>query len=373
MTRSGFARFSLTVLSTVSLAFVPSAAFAQRGGGGHGGGGGFHGGGGGGFHGGGGSAAHGSVGSGGGFRGGSYNAPLSAPPRGYTNSFARPSSGASGRTSSAFAPSNNGQRGGGTFGSANRPANSADGQWHSFGGGREGTSAPSATASAPIQKAPGAYLSAPGVPGTTRTFSGQGGSIWETTQRPSNSVVPHSRVLAGIAGTSLPRSSGNVSSFANGNRVVAGAAGAGLRSGSNSLVASNSRGATSFTGAAHLSAAAPRLGALPRPAFTSSRSTILNPGLIGDAPAAISPAISQSASDAVWGLESVARGATADGGAEVGGLGFGLGWYDPFWFDPWYNPYWDGAGLGYYTYPPDYDSYVNDSPGAQLYAAPDFG
>src|ERR1700759_1692970 len=59
------------IVALVALVWLPTAAFAQRGGGGHGGGGGFHGGGGG-FHG-GGDAFRGSVGgvhaSGGGFSG----------------------------------------------------------------------------------------------------------------------------------------------------------------------------------------------------------------------------------------------------------------------------------------------------------------
>ncbi len=50
-----------------------------------------------------------------------------------------------------------------------------------------------------IAKAPGRFVADPGrSASTSRSFSGQGSSIWETTQRPSTSVVSHSRVLVGI-------------------------------------------------------------------------------------------------------------------------------------------------------------------------------
>ncbi len=214
--------FSVPVSFILSILFACSAipAFANHGGGG---GGGFHGGGGGGgFH----------SSGGGGSRGGSYSAPAAgyrspAPQRSGGGFAARPGNSYS-RPSGNVAGGN--QRYGNSY---SAPAAVADGRWHSFasqGGGRGASGAQSAAG--PASNAGGFHVFSgnrqAGSAGTVRSFSGQGGEVWENSPAAQN-VVPRSQSLATLhnsfsgsaaAGTGL-RSNSALSSSA---RVAGGSA-----------------------------------------------------------------------------------------------------------------------------------------------------
>ena len=352
MTRPTFTRLLFTAVSLLALAVVPATAFAQRGGGGHGGGGGgFHGGGGG-FHGGGGF----SGGVGGGSRGGSFAAP--SAPRAYSGSFSRPSSRpsstASGHTAPSYAPrAYTAERGGGTVGSGqNRSAQSRpDGQWHVFASGRGGT-----PANAAIAKAPGAFVADPGrSASTSRSFSGQGSSIWETTQRPSTSVVSHSRVLSNMTGSGIRTSGSNISAL-------------GSRAGSPALASSrvNPNIRTTMASSASVPGRGTALGTARSPGFAFNSVGIVRTGSFG------------ANTFGRFGVHGpvcfrcgVGLGFRFGWGWGWGSPWLGLGFWNPFWFNPWYSPAWGWGGYAYYApYAPD-NYYSYDDPGPQTYANPD--
>ena len=201
--------FSARFKSAVTILFACSAipAFAQHGGGMHGGGGGgFHGGGGGGFQGGGGFHGGGGMrsGGGGGPRGGSYSPPAAgyAGPRASAPSPLRSGGGFVARPGNNYSrPGNNFAGGNQRFGnSSSAPAPVADGRWHSFGGptGGRGPSGVQSGAG-PAGNGGGFHVFSgnrqPGATGTVRSFSGQGGEVWENSPGARN-VVPRSQSLS---------------------------------------------------------------------------------------------------------------------------------------------------------------------------------
>lgn len=331
--------FSVSFISAIAILFVCSAipAFAQRGGGGHGGGG-FHGGGGGGFHGGGGFAGGGGMRSsgGGGFRSGS-----SAPPvAGYRGPNAAPRSGGQ----FASRPGNNFYRPGGNFAGGNQrygkspsaPAAAADGRWHSFGGPASGRGPSGAQMQAgPAGNGGGFHVFSgnrgTGSTGTVRSFSGQGGEIFENAPVARN-VVPRSQSLSTLH-----------NSF-NGSP----AASSGFRS--NSAFSASSR----FGG---------------RPPFAGSR------GFSGGVN-------SSNSFQQLRGFPGFGRGCWNCGFGFGGwgnrwGWGFGGGWgfgwpwvgfgfWDPFWYNPWWGAG-PAYGYGYYGYP-NSNVYAYPDPG---YSAPE--
>ena len=325
--------FSVPFISVIAILFAFSAvpAFAQHGGGGHGGGGGFHGGGGGGFHGGGGLRSSG----GSGFRGGP--APAGA---GYSRgtpgaslrsggSYERPVANSSPSFGNSFSGS---QRAGNP--SSAHPANAA-GQWHSFGGasGGRGPEAAQSEARSSANTSSGWHVfsanRAAGSTGVTRSFSGQGGEVWENSPTARN-VVPASRALSNIQGSLR----GPV------------ARSAGVRG--NTTLSATSR----FAGGSTIPGNRAFLGSQGPAGQAQLRSTFQF-----DSPFRFRRGC--------WncGFEF--------GFGRRGGWGFGwpwLGFWDPFWYDPW----WGGGpayGYGYYGYPnsnvygyPDSgSSYQNDS------------
>jgi hypothetical protein len=324
--------FSVLIKSAFTILFACAAipAFAQHGGG-HGGGG-FHGGGGGSFHGGGGGSSRPS--GGGGFRGGTYAPPVS----GYGGS--RSAAQYAPRSGGQYAarPSNNYARSGGnSVGGNQRNGNpssaraaGADGQWHSFGGpsgahGAEGTQAEGA----PSGNSGGFHVfsgnRAAGSTGTVRSFSGQGGEVWETTQA-SRNVVSRSQSLATLH-----------NSF-NGSLT------AGSSFGSNSMLAPSSR-------------------------LAGGSSVLLNRGFSSGV-AATNTFRPLGGGFTRFGnrFNGFGRGCWNCGfglGFGFGGWGFGWPWlgfglWDPFWYGPWgFGP---GYGYGYYAYP-----------GSSVYGAPDPG
>jgi hypothetical protein len=247
--------FSVVFKSAFTILFACSAipAFAQHGGGGHmgGGGGGFHGGGGGSFHGGGGGAIHGGGGmrpsGGGGFRGGSY----SPPSADYRGSPAGAPSAPRSEGGYTARPGNSYSRPGGNFSTGNQrvgnstsaPPRGADGQWHSFGnpsGGHESSGAQSQARSSSNAGNFHVFSGNRGAAatGTARSFSGQGGEVWENSPAAQN-VVPRSQSLStlhnSVRGSSAvnsrvrPNSTLSASSSfvggsaSSGNRVFSGA------------------------------------------------------------------------------------------------------------------------------------------------------
>lgn len=287
--------------------------------------------GGGGFR--GGSGMRSSVG--GGFRGG-----LSAPPvAGYRGPSAAP------RTGGQFAsrPGNNFSRPGGNFAGGNRqfgnspsaPAAVADGHWHSFAGQAGGRGPSGAQMQAgPSGNAGGFHVfgsnRGAGSTGSVRSFSGQGGEIWENSPAARN-VVPRSQSLSTLH-----------NSF-NGSP----AAGSGFRSNS------------SFS-------ASPRVAG--RPPFVGNR------GFSGGVNSANS--IQQLRSTFGFGnrFNRFGRGCWNCGfgfGFGFGGWGFGWPWVGFGFWDPfWYNPWWGAGpayGYGYYGYP---NSYVYSYPDSG-YSAPE--
>jgi hypothetical protein len=265
--------FSVLFKSAFTILFACSAipAFAQRGAGGGGGhmggvgGGGFHGGGGGGFHGGGGMPPSGGGGfhgggmpptgggmrpsAGGGFRGGSF----SPPSAGYTGPRAAAPYASRSVGGYSVRPGNSYSRPGGNFAGGNErfgnsssaPPRAPQGQWHSFGGpaGGRGPSGAQSEARTP-GNAGGFHVFSgnrgAGSPGTVRSFSGQGGEVWENAPAAQN-VVPRSQSLSSLhhsfsgsrALTSRVRSNSTLSassgftggSTSSGNRIFSGARG----------------------------------------------------------------------------------------------------------------------------------------------------
>jgi hypothetical protein len=319
MSKPSYVRF----VNLIALIFACSAipAFANHGGGGgggfHGGGGGFHGGGGG-FHGsaGGGGRAYSAPAAGYGSR--SYASPMrSNPGGGYAsrpgNSYARPGSNMAA----------GGERGGNV--SSARPA-IADGQWHSFGNGaanRAASGAPSGTAAA---NSSGWHVMsgnrAATAPGTARSFSGQGGEVWEDSAA-SRNVVSRSQSLSSI------------------HNSFSGSLGAGSALRSNAGLTASSRS-------------------------TAGSSLSLNRGLIGGGTAANSVVQLRGGFTGFGGQFNRPFGGFGRGcwncgfgfGFGRGGFGWGAwGWpwlgfglWDPFWVDPWWG--WPAPGYGYYAYPP---------------------
>jgi hypothetical protein len=377
MARLTFTRLLFAAISSLAMAMVPATSLAQRGGGHGGGGGGSHGGGGGGFHGGGGFSG------GGGSRGGSY----SAPSRSYGGSFSRPTSAPRPSTRGFAAPSYAPRAySSGRVGSTVQSApNRADGQWHAFGGASSGaagaarSSAPASSAAIP--RAPGASIgNSARTNSTSRSSVGQGNSVWETTQRPSLSVVSHARVLSNIAGSGARSSVGGFSAFGNrvGNPSVP-ASRTSLGIGSSALLSSNSRISSSFQASSRFTSTSGALGANRSSGFAFDRVGIVRPGAFG---------ANNLGRFGVHGPICFRCGVGLGfgigrpwGWGWRGGWGFGWGWgwspwlgvglWDPFWFDPWYSP-WAWGGYDYYSYPPD-NNYSYDDPNTQLYANPDQG
>jgi hypothetical protein len=315
---------SVPFISAIAILCACSAvpAFANHGGGG--GGGGFHGGGGGGFHGGGGM----SSGGGGGIRGGS-----SAPVAGYRGPSAAPRSGG------AFAsrPGNNYSRPGGNFAGGNqRSGNSssappavADGRWHSFGG-PAGSRGPSGAPSqpGPSSTAGGFHVfsgnRSAGSTGSVRSFSGQGGEVWENAPAARN-VVPRSQSLSTLH-----------NSFSGSP-----AASSGFRSNSTLSASSRLAGGSPFVGNRGFSG-----GVNSANSFQQLRGTFGFGNRFG-------------------------RGCWNCGfGFGFGSWGFGWPWLGFGFWDPFYNPWWGAGpayGYGYYGYP---NSYVYGYPDSG-YSAPD--
>jgi hypothetical protein len=341
--------FSVLFKSALTILFACSAipAFAQHGGGGHAGGGGFHGGGGGGFRGGGGGAMRSSGGGvvrgGAGFRGGSYSPPAAGvgAPRSQFGSSVRSAGGSFPQTE------NRGFRPGGNFAGGNQrvgnsvsaPAAVADGHWHSFGGPAGGRG-PSGMQSAAGSSNAGSFHvfsgnRGAGSTGPVRSFSGQGGEVWENAPVARN-VVPRSQSLSTIHNSN----SGSP------------AASSGFRS--NSALSASSR----FAGGSSLASNRGFLGGVNR----------ANPG-------------QQLGSRFRFGnrfnrFNGFGMGCWNCGfgfGFGFGGWGFGWPWtgfwgWDPFWVNPW----WWGAGPAYgygsYVYP---DSNVYNNPDAGNYVPDD--
>jgi hypothetical protein len=329
--------FSVLFKSAFTILFACSVipAFAQRGGGGHMGGGGFHGGGGGGFHGGGGVRS----GGGGGPRGGSYSPPVAgySAPRAAAPSPLRSGGGFVAR------PSNNYSRPGGNFVGGNQrfgnsfsaPPAVADGRWHSFGGPGGGRGPSGAQSEAgPSGNAGGFHVSSGNrqavSAGTVRSFSGQGGEVWENSPKARN-VVPKSQSLSTLHNSV----SGSL------------AASSGFRSNSSLTASSRFAGRSAFVG---------------------------NRGFSGGVNAANSvqqlrgfPRFGRGCWNCGFGFGGWGN-RWGWGWGFGGGWGFGwpwLGFWDPFWFNPWWGAG-PAYGYGYYAYPNNY-VYSYPDPG---YSAP---
>jgi hypothetical protein len=324
--------FSASFKSIVILLFACFAVpvFAQHGGGGHsGGGGGFHGGGGGGgFH-----------GGGGGPRGGSS----SAPAAGYRGGAVPSAPRSMGQY--AARPGNNYSRPGGNFSggnqrygnSASAPPAAADGQWHSFGGttgGRGPTGAQTQTA--PSNSGGGFHVSSAnrgtGSSGAVRSFSGQGGEVWENSSAARN-VVPKSQSLSTL------------------HNSFSGSTGLNSRLHPNSTLSPSSRfaGGTTFAGNRAFSGGLNTANTLQaRGSFRfGNRFNRFN-----------------RFGGGCWNCGF----GFGFGGWGFGGPWLGFGLWDPFWFDPWWGvgPAY-GYG-GYYAYP---DSNVYGYPDSG-YSAPQY-
>src|SRR5579863_7058996 len=326
----------LSVLSKsaflILFAFSALPVFAQHGGGGHGGGG-FHGGGGGGFHGGGGGSFHGGGGggfhSGGGFRGGSvpaagYGAPRASAPPSY-----RSGGGFASRPGNTYAGGN--QR----FGtSAPRSSGTGNGQWHSFAPpsaerGTSGGAQPAGPSAGGWRVASGNHSAS--APGAVRSFSGQGGEVWENSG--SRNVVSRSQSL------STMHSSLSGSLFA--------------RSGAGS--------SSALSGRAHFTGGSPLLGNRALSGGVNTASSFQHIRGFG---------FNRFGYPGGWrgGCWNCGFGLGWRGGFGWGGWGLGWGWpglgfwgWNPFWIDPWWG--W-GAGYGYYGYPTNnyiYNDYYPDS------------
>ncbi len=348
--------FSARFKSAVTILFACSAipAFAQHGGGMHGGGGGgFHGGGGGGFQGGGGFHGGGGMrsGGGGGPRGGSYSPPAAgyAGPRASAPSPLRSGGGFVARPGNSYSrPGNNFAGGNQRFGnSSSAPAPVADGRWHSFGGptGGRGPSGVQSGAG-PAGNGGGFHVFSgnrqPGATGTVRSFSGQGGEVWENSPGARN-VVPRSQSLSTLH-----------NSF---NGSVA--ASSGLRT--NQALSSSSR----FAGGSTLTGNRGFSGGVNK-ANTSQQLR----GTLG-----FGNGFSRfDRFDRFNRFHRFGGGCWNCGfgfGFGFGGWGWGWPWlgfgfWDPFWYSPWWGPG-PAYGYGYYGYPnsnvygyPDSGNYAPD-------------
>jgi hypothetical protein len=329
MTKPLSFNFSSTII-TVLFACAAIPAFANHGGGG---GGGFHGGGGGGFHGGGGGGGARPSGGGGGYRGG-----YSAPQAGYGAPRSSSSSGM--RSGSAYAarPGGNYSRPGGNYAGGNqRPGNSAppavaDGQWHSFGGQTGARGATGSKSAAGPSGNNGWHVQsgnrAPGSTGAGRSFSGQGGEVWEDSGGARN-VVSRSQSLSTLHNS--------FSSSLN--------AGSGFRSNSGLSASSHIASGSSLAG---------------------------NRGFAGGVNSASSLQLRSGFGRSGFPGNGFGRGCFNCGFGWRGGWGWGYGWggwpwlgfglWDPFWFDPWWG--WGAPAYGYGYYPP---------PGYGVYGSPDSG
>ena len=333
-------RFTSAFLILFACSVVP--AFAQRGGGGGhaGGGGGFHGGGGGGgFHGG---------GSGGGMRsnaGPGFNrgsAPSGSAPGGNTSSTAmrsgtqlgsRPGFASAPRTNGGFSaqPSSGFARPGQQFGSSVAPSAVADGRWHSFGGSVAGQAQ-----GAPVNGAGNASSNfhvfsgnrSVGSAGASRSFSGQGGEVWENAPAARN-VVPRSQSLSTIQGSFRSSGQGSATTTHHPNST--------LSASSTNSGASGLRSGQQFSN---------------RPLAAASFQQQRGFNRTG------------------WPFGRFGRGCWncgfGFGGWGWGGFGFGWGWpgfgfwgWDPFWVDPWWGA--PAVGYGYYA-PPAYNLYASPNP-----------
>lgn len=334
--------FSVGFTSAFLILFACSVtpAFAQRGGGGHmGGGGGFHGGGGGGgFHGGSGGGMRSNPGPG--FSRGPASNP-SAPSRPAASSptrsgnqlgsrpgfasAARPNAGPSTQPNSGFA------RPGQQFGNSSAPAAVADGRWHSFGGSVAGQAQGAAASSAPT--APSNFHvftgnRSMGSAGASRSFSGQGGEVWENAPAARN-VVPRSQSLSTLHGSF--RSPGQSSARNT------------LRPNSTLSASSTISGTSGMRSGQQFS---------NRPMAAASFQQQRGFNRTG------------------WPFGRFGRGCWncgfGFGGWGWGGFGFGWGWpgfgfwgWDPFWIDPWWGA--PAVGYGYYV-PPAYSLYASPYP-----------
>jgi len=323
-------RFTSAFIILFSCSVVP--AFAQRGGGGHaGGGGGAHGGGGGGFHGGGGGGMRSNPGPGY-SRGPAGNpsapgAPASAPMRsgnqlGSRPSFAsapRPNAGPAAQPNSGFA------RPGQQFGNSSAPAAVADGRWHSFGGSVAGQQAQGAAASSAANAPSNFHVftsnRSMGSAGPSRSFSGQGGEVWENAPAARN-VVPRSQSLSTLQGSFRGSDSARTA----------------LRPNSTLSASSTISGASGLKPGQQFS---------NRPMAAASFQQLRGFNRTG------------------WPFGRFGRGCWncgfGVGGWGWGGFGFGWGWpgfgfwgWDPLWVDPWWGS--PAVGYGYYA-PPAYNIY----------------
>jgi hypothetical protein len=353
--------FSVISKSALVVLFACSAmpVFAQHGGGGHGGGGGgFHGGGGGGgFHGGGGGGFQpggGGMrsGGGGGPRGGSYAPPAAgygAPPRAAAPSPLRSGGGFVARPGNNYPrPGNNFPGGNQRFGNSTSAPPAIPGRgWHSF--------APPTGGRGPSGAGPGAGTSngggwhvvggnrPSGSTGPVRSFSGQGGEVWENAPT-SRNVVPRSQSLSAIH-NSATASLAAKSAF--GSRATPFASSHFNRGSSvegNRLLANRgfSTSANNRTGVQQLRGS-DRFGRR----FGGWRGGCWNCG----------------AGFGGWG-------------GWGWGLGWGWGWpglgfwgWDPFWIDPWWG--WSSPGYGYYGSPSNTYIYNYNYPDSGNYAPED--
>jgi hypothetical protein len=345
MSKSKFSKFTISVAILFTCAAIPASA--QRGGGSPGGG--FHGGGGGGFRGGGGGGFHGDGGGGvhmsGGSRGGGSHSGTSSPPRMGTG-YSRPMPSVSPRswTGSSARPAGNVYRSSGSSaGGGQRPSFSTppraltDGQWHSFGGttvGRGATGPPSEARSSTGTgwHVFGGNRSAGGIR-STRSFSGQGGDIWENAPMARN-AVPRSRALSNLRNSFTNTFSGNSRLRSNGSFLASSRFAAGSAIGNRTILS------------------------LPRGnEFGPFRN---NPR---------------------FGVPFGFRGGSRRGCWNCGfGWGFGFGWWPGWgfgwpwlnswdWGPSWIDPWWSSPGYSYYVNPAGYsNNYSYDD--NYLYSAP---
>ncbi len=310
-----FSKLASATIVIFACAAIP--AFANHGGGGsHGGGGGFHGGGGGGgsYRGGGSSVPRAS---------GNYSRGASSPP----------AAGAYGRSGgrayrSYSGPANGGQR---SAASSSAPRAVADGHWHSFGGGSSGTAAAGSASEARGSTSTGGSWrvfsgnrsasagtnsgKTAGTAGTVRSFSGQGGDVWENAPSARN-MVSSSQALSSLRGSAAGSSVGM-------------------------SVASNSSGRpnSSLAASSHLA---------PGASFGNSLRSNTFTGFGGN---------SRFGFNGFGGrFEGGFRGGCWKCGIGFGfGLGWGLGfgWPGLYWDDPWWSGY-AYPGYGYYGDPSGY-------------------
>ena len=217
------------------------------------------------------------------------------------------------------------------------PAAVADGRWHSFasqGGGRGASGAQSAAG--PASNAGGFHVFSgnrqAGSAGTVRSFSGQGGEVWENSPAAQN-VVPRSQSLATLH-----------NSFSG-----SAAAGTGLRS--NSALSSSARvaGGSALVGNRGFSG-----GVNSATSFQQLRGGFNRFG-------------GNSFGGFGRGCWNCGFGFGRFGGWGFGWGGWGFGWpwlgfglWDPFWVDPWWGS--PAPGYGYYGYP-DSSVYGYPDPG----------